>query len=119
MGEMLVGFNVFLRGLMEFSIILAFGYWGYHAGSTTGAELLLAIGAPLLGFGFWSLIDFRQAGTMSEPLRLIQELVISVLAAIALYAAGQPDFGLALIAISLLHHGLVYALGERLIKQGA
>lgn len=119
MAETLIGSNVFLRGLMEFGIIVAFGYWGYHAGSTTGSKLLLAVGAPLLGFGFWGLVDFRQAGTISEPLRLTQELVISGLAAVGLYAAGQPGLGLALIAISLLHHGLVYALGERLIKQGA
>jgi hypothetical protein len=53
----------------------------------------LSIAARLLGLGFWSAVDFRQAGRMAEPLRLIQELVISGLAAVALYAAGQPALG--------------------------
>ncbi|MEJ2289440.1 MAG: DUF2568 domain-containing protein, partial [Deinococcales bacterium] len=43
--------NIALRGLMEFVIVLAFGIWGYHAGSSIGTKLLLALGAPALGFG--------------------------------------------------------------------
>jgi hypothetical protein len=39
------------------------------------------------------------------------------LAVVALYAAGQPALGWALVVISIAHHGLVYALGETLLKQ--
>ncbi len=41
---------------------------------------------------------------------------LSGLAAAAVYAAGRPRFGAALAALSIVHHGLVYALGERLVK---
>lgn len=108
--------NLFLRGLMELGIIVAFGYWGYQAGSSPVVRVGLAIAAPMLMFGFWSVVDFHQAGRLAEPLRLIQELVISGLAALALFASGRPTFGWALALVSILHHALVYLLGHRLIK---
>ncbi len=111
-------FNVGLRALMELSIIVALGYWGYKTGESTSAKILLAIGAPLLGFGFWGLVDFRKAGSLAEPLRWIQELVISGLAAFAWYMAGSQAWGWALGGISIVHHVLVYLLGETLLKRG-
>ena len=69
----------------------------------------------MLGFGLWGAIDFRQAGRYAEPLRLTQELAISALAAVALYAAGQPALAIALAALSIVYHGLVYASGARLL----
>ncbi|MEJ2011703.1 MAG: YrdB family protein [Anaerolineales bacterium] len=108
--------NLSLRGVMEFGVIAAFGYWGYHTGTTALMKVLLTIGTPILGFGIWGLIDFHQLGAAAEPLRLIQELLISGLAAAALYVAGQPAWGLTLAAVSIIHHALVYGLGETLIK---
>ncbi|MEW6286169.1 MAG: YrdB family protein [Chloroflexota bacterium] len=110
-------FNVGLRALMELGIIIALGYWGYKAGESASAKILLAVGAPLLGFGFWGLVDFRKAGSLAEPLRLIQELVISGLAALAWYAAGAQAWGWALGAASIVHHVLVYLLGETLLNR--
>jgi hypothetical protein len=109
-------FNVALRGLMELGIVAALGYWGYQTGKGTFAKVLLSTSVPLLTFGFWGLIDFRKAGPMSELLRLLQELVISGLAAVAVYTAGQHALGWALGLISIVHHILVYLLGETLLK---
>ncbi len=102
---------------MEFGIVLAFGYWGYRTGSSPATRILLAVGAPVLIFGFWGLVDFHNAGSNAERLRLFQELVISGLAAAALVVAGAPFFGGALAVISIVHHALVYPLGETLLKQ--
>jgi hypothetical protein len=57
--------NVALGGVMEFGIIARLAYLGYQTGRSA-----------LVLFGFWGLVDFRQAGRWSEPLRLLQELVI-------------------------------------------
>ena len=102
---------------MEAGIIAAFAYWGYHTGTSTVGKVLLAVGAPVLGFGFWGAVDFHQAGRLSEALRLIQELAISGLAAVALYAAGQHVLGWALALVSVVYHVLVYAHGGRLLKK--
>lgn len=109
--------NLALRGIMETGIVLGFGYWGYHAGTSKTFKLLLAIFSPLVGFGFWSLVDFHQLGQIAEPLRLLQELFISGLAAIAFYTAGAHIFGYILALFSIVHHILVYFLGETLLKK--
>jgi Protein of unknown function (DUF2568) len=108
--------NLALRALMELGIVVGFGYWGYRAGTTAPAKILMAIGAPVLIFSFWGFVDFHQAGRIAEALRLIQELAISGLAAIALYLAGQPILGWTLAVVSIVHHLMVYVLGERLLK---
>ena len=109
-------FNLALRGLMEFGVVAGFAYWGVHTGDTTGAKVLLGVLSPAVAFGIWGAIDFRFAGRHAELFRLIEELLISGLAGAALYGAGQQALGLILVGISLLHHALVYVLGERLLK---
>ena len=108
--------NLALRVLMEIGIVAGLAYWGFHIGHTTAAEVGLGIAAPVVGFGVWGALDFRDAGAHAELLRLIEELTISGLAAVALLAAGQPLYGAALAAVSVAHHVLVYAIGERLLK---
>ena len=112
----LQAFNIALRGLMELGIILALGYWGYTFGNSMMGKIIWCIGTPLMGFGFWSLVDFHQFGKNSETLRLLQELVVSGIAALALYSTGMHILGWLIVGISILHHVLVYSLGERLLK---
>ncbi len=106
------------RALMELGVVLALAAWGLHAGGTLAARVGLAVLAPVLGFGFWGTVDFRWAGRLAEPLRLIQELAITGLAAAALGDAGHPTWGWALAAGSVAYHALVYGLGQRLLQPG-
>jgi len=108
--------NVGIRGVMEIGVIAGLGYWGYALGETVGTKILLAILIPLIGFGFWGAVDFHQAGKTSELLRLVQELLISGLAAVGFYAAGQHVSCLILAFVSIIHHALIYFIGDRLIK---
>lgn len=103
--------NLGLRGLMELGVVCGFAYWGYRTGGA-----LLAVGAPVVGFGFWGAVDFHQLGRAGEPIRLVQELVVSGLAALAFYVAGQHALGWGLAAVSVAHHALVYINGNRLLK---
>lgn len=115
--SMLKTFNLGLRALMELGIIVALGYWGYQTGSNISMKVMFGIGAPLLGFGFWSLIDFHQIKQFSEPFRLFQELIISGLAAFAWYVAGQQTLAWSLGFISIFHHIIVYLVGETLLNK--
>ncbi len=108
--------NLALRGIMETGIVAGLAYWGFQAGTNTGMKILLCIGAPLLIFGFWGSYDFHNFGRWSELLRLFQELVLSGLAVIAIYASGLHFWGWTLGIISIIHHTLVYLLGETLLK---
>jgi hypothetical protein len=109
--------DVGLRALMEMGIVAALGYWGYRTGDSAATRWALAIGAPLVGFGFWGLVDFRWAGRAAEPLRLTQELAVTGLAALAWYSAGGHVPGLALAAVSAVYHTLVYLNGDRLLGE--
>lgn len=107
-----------LRAFMELGVVVALGDWGYHLVDGSVTRLLLMVGAPAVGFGFWGLVDFRRAGRFAEPLRLIQELAVSGFAAWAWYVTGRHVPGLALAGVSVVHHVTVYATGRRLLKQG-
>jgi pimeloyl-ACP methyl ester carboxylesterase len=98
--------NVGLRGLMELGIVIALGVWGYKTGNSAVMKILLCIVTPLVGFGLWGLVDFSGAGLMAEPLRLIQELLITGLAAIAWHSTGAQAWGWALGISSIVHHTL-------------
>jgi hypothetical protein len=109
-------FNLALRALMELGVVSGLAYWGYHAGNTGLSRILLGVAAPLLGFGFWGLVDFRGAGAKAEFLRLFQELALSGLAAAAWFVAGQRVVGGGLAIVSIVHHALVYILKGSLLE---
>jgi Protein of unknown function (DUF2568) len=116
MSALLQKLNLALRGFMELGIVAAMGYWGFQAGNSIIMKIILCIIIPLVVFGFWGLVDFRKMGVISEPLCLVQELVISGLAAWAFYTSGQHLLGWILGVISIIHHISIYLLGETLIK---
>jgi hypothetical protein len=107
---------LFLRVTLEAGVVGALAYWGAHAGTSTISSVLLAVAAPAVGFGIWGALDFRFTGRYAEPLRLIEELVISGLAAAALYVAGQQLLGIGLAVVSVVYHAFVYGAGERLLR---
>ena len=67
-----------------------------------------------IGFGLWGAVDFHRS-RHGEMLRLVQELVISGLAAAACYAAGRHALAIALATLSIVYHALVYASGASLL----
>jgi Protein of unknown function (DUF2568) len=107
--------SLMLRVLMEIGVVIALLYWGIHTGNGPAAKIALGIGAPAVGFGLWGAVDFHRS-RMAEQLRLTEELVISGLAAVAWFAAGQHILGIALGALSIGYHVLVYLSGERLLR---
>ena len=109
--------NVGLRAVMELGIVLGLGYSGYHSGTTALSKILLAIAYPVIGFGVWSLLDFHRTGQGAEYYRLTEEILISGLTAWLVFRAGKPQLGIALALISIVHHLLIYLLGDRLLKK--
>jgi hypothetical protein len=107
--------DLVLRVLMELGIVAALAMWGYSAGGGGGWGVVLAVLAPTVGFGFWGAVDFHQAGSWGERLRLAQELLVSAVAAIAWFVAGQPVLGVALAVLSVVYHLHLYSHGGRLL----
>lgn len=109
-------FTLTLRALMELGVVVALFFGGYHIGGTTSMKIVFALAAPIIGFGFWGVVDFHQAGKLGEPLRMIQELTISLLAALAWYVAGYHSFGWGLAALTIVYHILMPLSGQKLLK---
>ncbi len=109
-------FTLALRAVMEAGVVAALAYWGYQTGDSAVTRTLLAVLAPLVGFGIWGAVDFHQLGRLAEPMRLVEELLISGVAAVALYSVGRHSLGWALGLMSIAYHLLVYAQGDRLLK---
>ena len=107
--------NIGLRGVVEAGIVLGLGYWGFHTGSSMVTRWALAVGAPAVVFGIWGAVDFHQCGGWAERLRLAEELVLSAVAALAVYSSGQHSIAVGLAGAVLVHHALVYARGDRLL----
>jgi hypothetical protein len=108
--------NVILRGLMETAVVAGLAYCGYKSGNQAFWKVILAVLFPVLGFGFWGIVDFHRLKKHAETLRLVQELLITGLIAAALIALGAHIAGWILVALSVLHHSLNYLLGEKLLK---
>jgi len=104
---------------MEMGIVAGFALWGYSFGTRPIVQAVLAVVLPIVGFGIWGFIDFRSLGRAAEAARLVEELAISGLAAVGLMFAGRPVLGWILVAVSIVHHLLVYMTGDRLIKEEA
>ena len=109
-------FNLLLRSLMEMGIVAGFGYWGFQIAKGSIMKIILTICVPVIIFSFWGFIDFHKAGKFSESLRLLQELIISGAAAVALYTVGQHLLGWIFALLSIIHHILVYLIGDTLLK---
>ena len=109
--------NLVLRAILETGTVVALGYWEYSAGSSEAAKIGFLVLFPVVGFGIWGAIDFRQVGKNAEYYRLVQELLISLIAAYGLYVSEQPPFALSLAALTIVYHALVYFTGERLLNK--
>ncbi len=105
-----------LRVLMEVGVVAGAAAWGVHLGGSTASRVALGVVVPVVVFGIWGAVDFRQAGRFAEAGRLVEELVITVLVGVGWYFAGRPVLGSLLIAVSAVYHPLVYASGGRLLK---
>jgi len=110
--------NVGLRGLMEAAIVIGLAYMGYQLGDQAFWKILLAILFPVVGFGFWGIVDFHRFKRHAETFRLVQELLITGLIAVGLFSLGAHMAGWALAILSILHHTLTYVMGKRLLKAG-
>ena len=108
--------NVGLRGVMETLLVLGLGYLGYLMGEGKFWKIFLAILMPVVFFGIWGIVDFRRLNKYAESFRLIEEMLITLLAAAALYVYGAHFIAWALAILSVVHHSLTYLIGDRLLK---
>src|SRR6266851_3341268 len=105
--------NLALSFLLELSVLLALGYWGFQTGQGTVAKIGLGIGAQAVTVVVWGLFGAPKAvWHLDGPWRLILEVVFFGSAAVALFAAGQRVLGIAFALVFVLNSVLIHALAQ-------
>lgn len=86
------GANLALMFILELSVLVAVGYWGFTAGSNWGLKLVAGLGAPVLFGVLWGLFAAGGGANATYPLTGIARGLFEVAwfggGALALYAAG-------------------------------
>ena len=87
--------NLALSFWLELCMLAAFAYWGFTTGAGLFAQLLLGIGVPVVVILIWGILL-----APASPRRLqgwphwLLEIVIFVLAIVALYTTGQATLAM-------------------------
>lgn len=98
--------------LLELCALVAFGYWGVHAGSGPVGKFLLGAGAPLAMAVVWGTFAAPRAKVRLRPVtRLAVKTLVFAVAALALAVAGPRALGVALFVAFCFTQGLAVALG--------
>jgi hypothetical protein len=95
--------NLVLRLLLELAALAAVAVWGAHAGSTTVIRVALAVSAAVAVAAVWGIwVAPRAWRRLTDPARMVVELVVCALAVAGLAASGYPVLaaGFAVVALA-------------------
>ncbi|WP_339251733.1 YrdB family protein [Sporosarcina sp. FSL W8-0480] len=105
--------NLTLRFILEMCGLIAVSYWGFQSGSGFLMKSVLGIGSPLLMAIVWGLFVSPKAPMQFKGFRrVILELIIFGIAALALYDVGKQLLAIVFGILTVVNSILVY-LGER------
>jgi len=102
-----------LRFLLELTLLVALGYWGFTAPDGVLLKLLLGLGAPIVAAVAWGLfVSPKAAVRLPASVVVGLELALFGAAAAALYVAGQQTLAVALAVAAVAQRAVLSALGE-------
>ncbi len=106
--------NAVVRFGLELCALGALGYWGFEAGDGLALNLMLGLGAPLAFALVWGAYVAPKAPyRLADPQRLMLEIAVFGLAAIALLAANVGGLAVVLALAVAVNIGLMFVLGQR------
>lgn len=101
--------NIALRFILEVCALAFLAYWGFQSSQDLLIRLLLGIGLPLFIAILWGVF-----GSPAAPIpfkgfhRLLLELLIFGLAALALFFSGKPTLAIIYATTVLVNRFLIY-----------
>lgn len=107
------GIALVVRFVLELGMLAAFAYWGFTATDATALNIVLGIAAPVLAAIVWgTFLAPRRRTDLPIPARVVIELVVFGLAAVALLAAGQPTWAIVVAVVAVAQRAALSALGD-------
>ncbi|WP_035097994.1 YrdB family protein [Anoxybacteroides tepidamans] len=101
--------NLALRFILEVCALVSFSYWGFQSDKSFPIKLVLGIGTPLLIALIWGIFGSPSARIPLRGFaRILLELFIFGLAAIALYASGKPILAMIFAFLVLINRIIMY-----------
>ena len=102
-----------LRFLLELCALAALAYWGFRV-SSGATQWVLGVGAPLAMAAMWGrFMSPKATHRLDDPARLMAEVAIFGMAAVALVDADAPTLAIALAAAVAVHLVLTFPLDQR------
>ena len=106
--------NATARFALELFALAALGYWGLRIADSLVLDVILGLGAPLAFAMAWGAVIAPKAPyRLPDPQRLMLEVTLFGLAAIALVAAGSPVFAFGLMVAVAVNIALMLLLDQR------
>ncbi|RAQ96003.1 YrdB family protein [Thermogemmatispora tikiterensis] len=113
---MLKELNRALRFLLEVALILTLGYWGASTSLALTLRFFLGLALPLLAMLVWGLLVAPKARhRLVDPWRLLIELALFSLAALALWDRQFYLLAIALVALFLLNRLALSLWGQNTV----
>src|SRR5689334_23211309 len=100
--------NAGISFLLELVMLVAFGIWGFYGEKSTLLKWLLGIGLPLFAATLWGIFFApRSAYRLKGIVYVLLSLVLFLLGAAALYAAGHPVLAIAFAIVAVINRLLI------------
>ncbi len=99
-------------------MLLALGYWGYRSLDNWLRWVVMLL-APIALAAVWAtLVAMKSSSAVTDPWRLLLEIVIFGAGAAALAWVGRTMFTAALTVLAVVHLALTFVLDQRHVANG-
>jgi hypothetical protein len=107
-----IALNLGIRFLLEIAMLVALGWVGGEIGQSSVVSVLLAIASPLLAAVLWGMFIAPKAPRrLTDPAKLVVELVLFAAAAVGLALVGHPVLA-AVLAVLFVVNAAVLRLAH-------
>ncbi|WP_448698987.1 YrdB family protein [Mucilaginibacter sp. AW1-3] len=109
--QTLKAINKFVIFLLEVSMLLALGYWGFHSFKTLLLQYLFGIGTPVLAAVLWGIFAApKSEQQLRLPYRVAFSIVMFCASGCLLYQSGATGYAITLMIVAVLTESLALVL---------
>ncbi|CDP50176.1 hypothetical protein [Devosia sp. DBB001] len=111
--DIVKGGNLLVAFLVELAMLAAFVVWALSLEQAGWLKWVIAVVAVVLAATAWGIFAAPKSGTrLGEPWLTVFKVALFALAALALHAAGQTEWGVALGVVAAANLVLMHAWGQ-------